>query len=124
MIDSPSYTVNGDGTVTDNGTGLVWQQAAQTTGYTQTAALTYCSTLSLGGYTDWRLPSAIELVSIVDPGASRPSINTTVFLSTPALPFWSSTTYDAPNDAYFVSFLDGSVQFTATFYTDNVRCVR
>ena len=50
-----SYTVNGDRTVTDNVTGLMWQQDVSTTTYSQMGALAYCPTSAVGGYHDWRL---------------------------------------------------------------------
>jgi hypothetical protein len=118
-----SYTDNGDGTVTDNVTGLMWQQAVPATTSAQAAAVATCATLTLAGDDDWRLPSVIELVSIVDYGHASPSINGTYFPGTPPGYFWSSssigTTY-----AWKVSFTDGSTStedFTATY---NVRCVR
>ena len=73
-----SYTDNGDQTVTDNVTGLMWQQAIAPGTYSYAAALAYCPTLTLGGHSDWRLPSIIELVSLVDYGSST-AINGTYF---------------------------------------------
>ena len=78
----PSYTDNGDGTVTDNITGLMWQQSPDTEGdgdidaadklsYDQ--AVAGASTLNLGGYTDWRLPSIKELYSLIDFSGIDPS---------------------------------------------------
>ena|ERR1017187_9441779 len=124
MVDSPSYTDNGDGTVTDNGTGLVWQQAVPATTYTQTAALAYCAGLSLGGYTDWRLPSYVELLSIVD-FSNNPSINAAVFPGTPAGYFWSSTpSAGASGYAWFVYFYYGNAYSYDVSNADYVRCVR
>ena len=70
-----SYTDNGDGTVTDNVTGLMWQQAEPAIGNIETwdNAVAHCQSLTLAGHSDWRLPSRIELVSIVDLGQSEPS---------------------------------------------------
>jgi hypothetical protein len=49
----------GDGTVTDNGIGLMWQKA--TAGLmTWNAAMSYASGLSLGGHSGWRLPNIDE----------------------------------------------------------------
>ena len=58
----PFFIVNGDGTVTDTVTGLMWQQ---TDGGEMTveAAETYCASLMLGGYDDWRLPTEIGRAS-------------------------------------------------------------
>ena len=49
-----SYTDNGDGTVTDNVTGLMWAQDQSETNYPWSEAGTYCANLTLGGYDDWR----------------------------------------------------------------------
>ncbi len=57
---------NGDGTVTDLATGLMWQQADDGNGRNWEDALAYAEELSLAGYDDWRLPNAHELQSIVD----------------------------------------------------------
>ena len=61
-----SFTDNGDGTITDNATGLMWQQADDGTTRDWENALSYAEGLSLGGYDDWRLPNAKELHSILD----------------------------------------------------------
>ena len=69
----PSYTDNGDGTVTDNVTGLMWQQSADLTGdgviniedkLSYTEALAGADTFSLADYNDWRLPSTKEAYSL------------------------------------------------------------
>ncbi len=71
----PSYTNNGDGTITDNVTGLMWQQDPDLTGdgvidaadrLSFSAAQSYASNLNLGGHTDWRLPTIKELYSLID----------------------------------------------------------
>lgn len=61
-----NFADNGDGTVTDYATGLIWQQADSGSGMIWEDALDYCESLSLAGGTDWRLPNAKELQSIVD----------------------------------------------------------
>ncbi len=63
-----SYTQNGDGTVTDLVTGLMWEQPVGMAGGTFTDAMSYCDGLSLAGHSDWHLPTRIELVSIIDFG--------------------------------------------------------
>ena len=125
------FTVNGDGTVTDNETGLVWQQ--QDDGVTRNweAALAHCQDLDLGGSTDWRLPDKKELVSIVDVTRWHPAIDP-VFTGTKSSWYWSSSTYASLTyDAWFVCFYSGIVGYYSgipgyygkadTYY---VRCAR
>lgn len=60
-----SFSENGDGTITDQATGLMWQQDDhQSTDFED--AVTYCQACTTGGWTDWRLPNVKELQSIVD----------------------------------------------------------
>jgi hypothetical protein len=60
------FVDNGDGTITDNATGLTWQKADSGRGMNWSQALAYAENLDLAGQTDWRLPNAKELQSIVD----------------------------------------------------------
>lgn len=60
----PSYTDNGNGTVTDENTGLMWEQTPPLDKMFYSDAVEYVADLELGGYTDWRLPTAKESFSI------------------------------------------------------------
>jgi hypothetical protein len=122
-----SYTAHGDGTVTDDITGLMWQQTTPKATYAWNEAKTYCSTLTLGGFRDWRVPSAIELVSIVDYGVASPtpSIDIMAFPKTPADIFWSSTPVaGASSEAWYVNFSYGYAVSTDVSEINHVRCVR
>jgi formylglycine-generating enzyme required for sulfatase activity len=122
-----SYTDNGDGTVTDNVTGLMWQQAAPTTNTTWTDAVAYCSTLPLGGHADWRMPSEIELVSLNDTSRTTPCLNVTYFPGTSPteLRVWSSTLRPSMPDAVWIVDLDlGGAITSGKSATGPVRCVR
>ncbi|MGD6730112.1 MAG: DUF1566 domain-containing protein [Pleomorphochaeta sp.] len=100
-----SYQDNGDGTVTDLNTALMWQQTPDFTRYTYDEALEYVENLEIGGYDDWRLPTIKELYSlayfngeIVPDGESHPYIDTDYFDFEYdhllfAGQYWSSTTY-------------------------------
>jgi hypothetical protein len=119
-----SYTNNGDGTVTDHVIGLVWQQVVPTQTYDQGAALSYCSCLALGRWGDWRLPSVIELVSLVDLGTANPSINAAYFPNAPAQSFWSSTAaVSFSAGAWIVNFGDGTTALRPRTDFFKVRCV-
>jgi hypothetical protein len=127
----PLYQDNGDGTVTDLVTGLMWQQAVDEGTYTWAQARAYCSiTLSnveLGGHHDWRLPSYIELISLLDYGVwPGPLIEQAAFPSTPAVEFWSATpiALNASGSAYTVMFDSGSTSNSTLTTQLRVRCVR
>ena len=61
LINSPSYTNNNDGTITDYATGLMWQTSDSGEGMDWETSLSYAQQLELASYDDWRLPSAKEL---------------------------------------------------------------
>ncbi len=121
------YIDNGDGTVTDKITGLMWQQAVPTATYTWTDANAYCPTLSLAGHSDWRLPTVIELISIVNPDIPNPgpTIVEAFFPATPSATFWTSTPYAGyPTRAGDVLFTVGAARYDDLTTAQNVRCVR
>ncbi|MCI5146646.1 MAG: DUF1566 domain-containing protein, partial [Candidatus Electrothrix sp. AR3] len=61
-----NFVDNGDGTISDLATGLMWQQADDGLALDWEDALAYAEDLQLAGHDDWRLPNAKELQSIVD----------------------------------------------------------
>ncbi|MFC1452105.1 DUF1566 domain-containing protein [Verrucomicrobiota bacterium] len=71
----PSFQNNGDGTITDLNTGLMWEQTPSSIGYSWQEASDYCDNLVLGGYDDWRMPNVKELQSIVDYSRSPTAID-------------------------------------------------
>ena len=60
-----SYQDNGDGTVTDLNTGLMWQKTPPIRHYTWDQAAMYAQNLELAGYNDWRMPTIKEIYSLV-----------------------------------------------------------
>lgn len=60
------FVDNGDGTVTDHASGLMWQQSDSGQGLIWEDALDYAENLTHAGYDDWRLPNAKELQCILD----------------------------------------------------------
>lgn len=121
------YIDNGNGTVTDTTTGLMWQQDTPDNYMTWKNALSYCENLDLGGYTDWRLPTIKELRSIVDYSRYNPAIDTTVFKDTFASFYWSNTTHSYyTSGAWGVDFYYGYGYAATTSKYDShyVRAVR
>ena len=121
-----AYAVSGDGVVTDEITGLMWQQSVSTTLRTWTDALATCSTLTLAGHDDWRVPTEIEIISLVDgSAASGPTIDATAFPGTPEGYYWSSVPMaDSPANAWLVDFITGNAYAAAVDGPEHVRCVR
>ncbi len=127
-INTPSLTDNGNGTVTDDITGLIWQQEDDGQLRTQVLALDYCDNLSLGGYADWRLPSVLELKDIVDYGRTAPTLDTSYFTNTSNANYWTSTTYpnnaNKANQLSFESSIQGGSLKNDPGYQYYSRCVR
>jgi len=121
---SNEFIINGDGTVTDILTGLMWQQE---TGVFMDweSALNYCETLTLAGYNDWRLPDINELQSIVDYSRFDPAIDANTFPNTQSSIYWSSTTDDSyPSFAWQVYFNYGNIYSYNKSNLYYVRAVR
>ena len=117
---APRFTDNGDGTVTDNLTGLIWLKNANCAGTkTWDAAIDYCAALhdgctNCGGTNsdcdlsdgsaaeDWRLPNRFELRSLLDLGFHSPALSNAAgtakwsggdaFTGVRSSYYWSSTT--------------------------------
>ncbi len=130
--DANRFTDNGDGTVTDHCTGLMWQKNTADVNVTGSDrvpwcdALSYCVRLEFAGHDDWRLPNVRELQSIVDYGRFDPSIDP-IF---DALPegYWSSTSF-ADNQEFSLAgwavyFDDGGVDTGFKNSGFSVRAVR
>ena len=115
------FVDNGDGTVTDNLTGLMWLKNANNAGGTMTwaEALTYCNALDDSGYDDWRLPNINELRSLFDPSLSRPYLPAGhPFDNVQSGVYWSSTTRAGHTDvAWYVSLYYGGVYDGNKTYT-------
>ncbi len=120
------YTNNGDGTVTDDVTGLMWQRTLPNADtFDQNAAVMQCQGLSLAGHSDWQLPTYMELVSIVDLAQQSPAIDPVAFPSTPAEIYWSSTpAMDTTSDWWDVSFVNGQTARDVVTGVHHARCLR
>ncbi len=117
-----AFVDNGNGSITDQNTGLIWQkcadgQAALTclgavTNNTQTASYASCNALNVAnfaGRNDWRLPNANELLSIVDHSVTNPSISATFPFVTPQAHWTSTSSSNTPSAGIVVSFFNGSL---------------
>lgn len=107
-----NFVDNEDGTVTDNATGLMWMQDDNGEGLLWENALSYAESLNYAGHSDWRLPNAKELQSIIDytrsPAATGTAAIDSVFNCTSItneggetdFPFyWTGTTFSSQNQS-------------------------
>lgn len=117
------YTISAD-TVRDNRTGLTWQRSVSAGTQTQAQGSTYCSALPLSGG-DWRLPTIVELQSLVDVTRFNPSIDPAAFPNTPASLFWSSSVdVGQSGNSWVVNFGEGRTHDASASTTASIRCVR
>ncbi len=121
------YYRSSKGVVYDKKTQLLWQdnEDAKKVKKSWNDAKSYCHSLSLAGFDDWRLPSQKELRSIVDFSRYNPAIKR-AFENVNSDNYWSSIT-DASDVSYAwsVSFGNGNDGWNLKFLTPySVRCVR
>ncbi|MBM9575800.1 DUF1566 domain-containing protein [Leptospira sp. 201903070] len=135
-IPAQAFLDNGDGTISDLNTGLIWQkctdgQAAITCAGIPVdndlnAALASCNALNVanfGGRNDWRLPNTNELLSIVDYSTLNPSISG-FYPNTSQADYWTSTTYsNMTSRGIIISFLNGALGINDKASLIRSRCV-
>ena len=90
---SDRYVDNGDGTVTDTKTGLMWAATDNGEPINWNDARSYCQNYSGGGHTDWRLPTLAELASLYNPKyKNKRGYNVPKLIDTSAQSLWASET--------------------------------
>ncbi len=115
---------NGDGTVTDHNTGLIWQHGEGESKNWE-SALIYCESLSLASKSDWRLPNHKELQSLIDYTKTHPALDKTHFPNVNSSYYWSSTNYSGNTTyAWGVLFYYGYVGINSKSSNYYVRCAR
>ena len=122
---SNHFTNNGDGTVTDNLTQLIWQKAPNLSALSWENAIVYSESLSLASATDWRLPNLKELQSLNDESLTNPSANTVFFPTIGVHNYWSSTSVqNQPVNAGFWNTQFGITTLGLKTATNYVICVK
>jgi Protein of unknown function (DUF1566) len=119
------YDTTADGVVVDQVTGLMWQRRLPNAFFTFDGAGRHCDEMTLAGHHDWRLPSRIELVSLLDTTRTQPSIDVETFPGTPSDWFWTSSPANGdPSAAWYVYFYFGYPKTDDRGSKFSVRCVR
>jgi len=129
------FTDNGDGTVKDNASGLIWQKCSMGMTYssgscndtategTWKVSLAYCAGLTLAGKS-WRLPNYNELRSILDTSKYNPAIHKGIFPKTVSSQYWTSSThYASYGSAHMIDFTAGEMSYGGKAAENYVRCV-
>lgn len=143
-----TYVDNGDGTISDTKTGLMWERLSadggihdETIGWDWQHALEtkvfILNAAAFASHTDWRLPNRSELESLVDLGIAGPAIDAafdngcvagcaiTSCSCTGSVDYWSSTTdYGGPLGAWVVDFEFGDLHRVLKSSGHGVRAVR
>ena len=124
--ETSSITDNGNGTVTDRRTALIWQQGESGL-LTLNAADAYCKELTVAGSNDWRLPNREELLTLVilDKKTNSIQFNSTAFLTAVMSEdsnYWSFDTYNTYN--WVVNIYTGKMGSYDKAGIGIARCVR
>ena len=85
--------------VEDLNTGLMWQQTRPDSTYTQSKAISYCQNLAYAGFSDWRLPTPEEFMTIFDHSKNNPAVDTSKFPNMAEF-FWSTDSFFGFHDSY------------------------
>ncbi len=123
-------TLSSQKVVFDNNTGLMWQQTMPSDKYTWENAVSYCDGLTFAEYSDWRLPTPLEFLTIVDNSKYASAIDQTYFPNIPkwdeAYNLWTSNENlidDSSQNFDFYPYI-GAVGAHEKIYPLNVMCVR
>jgi len=117
------FTDNGDGTISDKKTGLMWQKEGSSDSMNHSDAEKYCKDSEIGDHSDWRLPTVEELLTLIDYKKNDPAIDP-VFKAKSAY-YWTSTPYAGGSGyAWVVGFFNGYTNWYLRDGDDDVRPVR
>lgn len=124
-------TIDGDDVVTDLATGLMWAADGNEAGCNNgdvadwDTSIDYANGLDFAGFTDWRLPNKIELLSLIKWSAVSPMIYQSDFPNTQEGKYWSSTTWLVITAfAWYIDFADACLNVQTKVSDGYLRCVR
>ena len=116
------FNDNGDGSVTDLLTGLMWTKNANLGGLVNFySARNAASALGTGGYTDWRIPNILELESLTHAGEADTAVwlNAEGFTGVQSVEYWTSTQYvDLSNGGWTINLGTDQTNYWMSWTTD------
>lgn len=113
--------------VLDQDTGLVWERSPATTRIDWKAARSSCLNRVIGGQRGWRLPSIVELTSLLDPSIQDSDAMLPVghpFLNNPSGFYWSASADGESSKAWHLHLSNGHVHMASKASTFKAWCVR
>ncbi len=118
--------IKSENIVIDIKKNLMWQDNSDSAEYTANWTLSkeYCTSLTLNGYTDWRLPTIKELQTIVDISKKKLAINTEFKFTEPSSYWSNSQDMVNKNNAWYVGFKTGATFRDSKDYDCYIRCIR
>jgi len=135
-VSGARFKDNGDGTITEILTGLMWVKQPENIGgiwvsagepvkVSWNDAIDNCNALVYAGHSDWRLPNLKELFSIVQVNQYNPCVDTVFFPNTQDNKYWTSSTYSAGTtlawNLYFRYQLTAVTAKTTLYFVRPVR---
>lgn len=122
----------GQEAVLDKETGLVWERSPSTAKASWFTAVALCNAREVGGRMGWRLPTIVELATLMDRSQSDPALPPNhPFMNVQHGPtdlYWSATTHpEHPDNAWAAGFNTGTVGSFAQkdpAVSEYVWCVR
>ncbi|MBF0204627.1 MAG: DUF1566 domain-containing protein, partial [Desulfamplus sp.] len=120
------YEVSAKGTITDNATGLMWQQSGSNINFPYAAALSYIDMLNnecFAGYSDWRIPTIAELLSLLEPEKANGYLHISSLFDNKQQWCWSSDKR-TKSSGWYVFFYSGNVNWDFFDLDNYVRGVR
>ena len=134
---SSIFSANGDGTVTDTRSGLMWMRCAVgqhwqgglCQGEAELRPYAFFRRLvtqwHYAGHADWRIPSVTELDTITELSCQDPAINPVLFPNSTSDSYWSATPFVSDDDRqWLVHFLSGENHVELKSAAARVRLVR
>ena len=113
--------------VLDQDTGLIWERSPSTVRTDWRAARSSCLNKAIGGQRGWRLPSIVELTSLLDPSVQDSEAMLPAghpFLNNPSGFYWSASSDGESSKAWHLHLSTGHVHMTSKASTFKVWCVR
>lgn len=121
------FVDNGDDTVTDRVTGLMWQKGGSSDGMEWLKAKEYINQLNnerFAGYSDWRLPTIEELASLMKSMKAKGMYIDPLFSEVQEI-CWSADAFGT-DIAWYASFKSGMIRHIYRFfyYVRTVRTIK